>query len=425
MKSQSCQLFLQSESNLFVSSLNKNNRMKKIALSLLVVAGVLSSCSSDDDGKSAAQIQTPASYSFERDGESTVSFEGQSTRIFMAEALLAALSDNTKTEAELEAMFAHVEGANDFSDASLNASSKSIRSKVAASADYFSANTTLAASIKADFDTWISNQANVVFPSWYTIATPGNAGQLQQAGGGSIRYINAKGFEYTQLLAKGLLGGLMTDQILNNYLSPAVLDEASNRENNLNTVLEEGENYTTMEHKWDEAYGYIYGAEADPSLPVLDADKFLSEYVDRVEADADFAGIAQTIFDAFKLGRAAIIANDYDLRDVQANSIREQISKIIAIRAVYYLQGGKDTLATGDYASAFHALSESYGFIYSLQFTRQLNTNAPYFSHAEVTEFTDQLSQGNGLWEVTPETLDDISETIATRFNFTVEAASN
>jgi uncharacterized protein YjaZ len=43
-----------------------------------------------------------------------------------------------------------------------------------------------------------------------------------------------------------------------------VLDEADNRTNNDAKVLEEGELYTTMEHKWDEAYGYLYG---DPSIP--------------------------------------------------------------------------------------------------------------------------------------------------------------
>lgn len=400
--------------------------MTKSILGLLVIAGLFSSCSNDDDNNpTLPQLETPESYSFERNGESSVSFDGQTTRILMAEELLSGLTDNTKTEAQLDGMFAHVEGVNDFSDANLNASGKSVRSKVAASKDYFSANTTLSAAIKSDFDLWISGQANIVFPNWETVASAGTAGQLQQAGGGTIRYINAKGLEYNQLVAKGLLGALMTDQILNNYLSPAVLDEASNRDNNTNTVLEAGKPFTTMEHKWDEAFGYLYGAEADPSNPVLDADKFLSEYVDRVEADADFTGIAKTIFDAFKLGRAAIVANDYELRDVQANIIKENISKIIAIRAVYYLQGGKSKLASADFASAFHALSESYGFIYSLQFTRQPNSDAPYFTRNEVLDMTGQLSEGNGLWDVTPNTLDDISQTIATRFNFTIEAASN
>nr|WP_321225627.1 DUF4856 domain-containing protein [uncultured Psychroserpens sp.] len=399
--------------------------MKKLALSLCALASLLTSCSSDDDNTtSQQQIVTPVSYSFERNGESSVSFGGQTTRIAMAGELISALKVETNTEAQLDGMFAHVEGNADFSDADLNASDKSIRSKVAASKDYFSANATLSATIKSDFDLWIEDQATNVFPNWSTIASAGNAGQLQQAGGGSLRYINAKGFELNQLVAKGLIGGLMTDQILNNYLSPAVLDEASNIENNDNDVVEEGKSYTTMEHKWDEAFGYLYGAEADASMPVLGADSFLNEYIERLESDEDFAGIAQTVFNAFKLGRAAIVAKNYTVRDAQSEIIKENISKIPAVRAVHYLQAGKVKLAENDMASAFHQLSEGFGFIYSLQFTRQPNSSTPYFTNAEVMAYINELSQGNGFWDVTPETLDTISEEIAARFNFTVEAAN-
>ncbi|WP_452224302.1 DUF4856 domain-containing protein [Lacinutrix chionoecetis] len=400
--------------------------MKRLTLGLAVIATVaLTSCSNDDDNTvtQQQQIPTPVTYSFERNGESTVDFNGQTTRIAMAGELVSALKIETNTEAQLDAMFAHVEGDNDFSDANLNASDKSIRSKVAASKDYFSANTTLSNSIKADFDIWISEQVTNVFPNWNTIATAGNAGQLQQAGGGAVRYINAKGFELNQLVAKGLIGSLMMDQILNNYLSTSVLDEGSNVENNNNGIVEEGKSYTTMEHKWDEAFGYLYGAEADPSIPVLGADSFLNEYIDRLESDEDFAGIAQTVFDAFKLGRAAITAKDYDLRDAQAEIIKENISKIPAVRAVYYLQAGKAKIQEGDMASAFHQLSEGLGFAYSLQFTRQPNTNMPYFTNAEVMAYVAELSQGNGFWDVSTETLDNISAEIAARFNFTVEAA--
>ncbi|HBY69569.1 MAG TPA: DUF4856 domain-containing protein, partial [Flavobacteriaceae bacterium] len=116
--------------------------------------------------------------------------------------------------------------------------------------------------IKADFESYISDQVNVVFPNENTIAEPGVAGQI--ADGSSVRYVNGKGVELNQTFAKGLIGALLTDQILNNYLSTSVLDEASNRENNDNQILDGDNNYTTMEHKWDEAYGYLYG---DPSIP--------------------------------------------------------------------------------------------------------------------------------------------------------------
>ncbi|WP_034242962.1 DUF4856 domain-containing protein [Aquimarina atlantica] len=403
----------------------------KNLLKIVCISGtfILGSCSSDDD--STTEVVAPSTYVFERNNESSVSFGGQTTRIAMAEEIVSKLKDNTSTEAILDAMFAHVEGANDFSDASLNASGKSVRSKTAASRDYFSDNATDAAAIKDKFDSWIKSQVDDVFPSWTTDASAGVAGVLQEAGGGSKRYVNTKGLELNQAFAKSLIGALMTDQALNNYLGTLVLDEASNIANNNNGVVAEGKPYTTMEHKWDEAYGYLYGAsqdKADPNKTIGQDDSFLNKYIGRVEGDSDFAGIAKEIFDAFKLGRAAIVAKRYDVRDAQAAIIREKISQVIAIRAVYYLQQGKTALeaSTVDYASAFHDLSEGFGFVYSLQFTRKPQGNVPYLTRTEVQGLIDQLMGGtNGFWDVTPATLQSISETIASKFSFTVAQAGS
>jgi hypothetical protein len=105
------------------------------------------------------------------------------------------------------------------------------------------------------------------------------------------------------------------------------------------------------------------------------------------------------------------------------------ISEIIGIRAVYYLQQAKLALQqpTPDFGGAFHDLSEGYGFIYSLQFTRRPGAQGPYFSKAEADAFIeDLLDDGpNGLWDVTPATLDALSEAIADRFNFTVAQAGS
>ncbi len=394
--------------------------MKKIVLGFAALSALmLTSCSSDDDVNQPIVVVAPTTYVFERNGNSSVSFSGQTTRILMAGELASALKDNDQTEMQLDEMFADGTG---FDNANLNTSGKTIRSKVAASMDYFSSNSTDATAIKAQFDSWIASQVSEVFPNWDNEATAGNAGQLQEAGGGSTRYISAKGLEFNQAFAKSLIGALMTDQILNNYLSPAVLDAGDNRANNDNDVLDSDKDYTTMEHKWDEAYGYLYGNEANPAVPVLDADSFLSKYLSRVENDSDFTGIAAEIYDAFKLGRAAIVAKNYTVRDEQANIIKEKISKVIGVRTVFYLQAGKTTLGT-DWASSFHNLSEGYGFVFSLQFTRKPGTTEPYLTKQEVDGFLDQLMTGNGFWDLTPAILDDISSTIASKFDFTVNQA--
>ena len=397
--------------------------MKNSLLSLLAIVCFFSSCSNDDDSPAPnPDVVAPATYSFLRDGSKSVSYSGQSTRIVMGEEFISALKDPSKTEMQLDGMFTNT--GNYFEADSLNESSKSIRSKVAASADFYAANATDASAIKSTFDSWIAEQVNDVYPNWDEVAVAGQSGQIQEAGGGSTRYVNGKGLELNQAIAKSIIGALMTDQMLNNYLSPAVLDAGTNVEDNNAVVLAEDKNYTTMEHKWDEAFGYLYGTD-DQTNPQLNQDSFLNKYLSRVEGDADYAGIAQDIYDAFKLGRAAIVANDYTVRDEQAAIIRDNVSKVIAIRSIYYLQQGKLARISGDNASAFHDLSEGFGFIYSLQFTRRSDSNAPYFTKDEVEGFISQLMADNGFWDVTEGTLNGISETIADRFDLSVTEAGS
>lgn len=402
--------------------------MKKLFVSAFVAALTLSSCSSDDDSDilNEKNIEVPVSYDFTRNGESTVNFEGQTTRLQMSAELLSNFTDfDNASEEMLLNMFANENSPFDNED--LNASSKSIKSKVAASNLYFSTNNVEASEIKSDFESWITEQMTVVKANKDMLAEAGQAGQIAQ--GTRVRYVNGKGLELNQAFAKSLIGGLLADQILNNYLSQPVLDEADNRLNNDDKLPEEGKNYTTMEHKWDEAYGYLYG---DPSIPASNPNSILNEsddrllfsYLGQVDEDEDFAGLAEETFEAFKTGRAAIVAGNYVVRDEQVAIIRENISKTIAVRAVYYLQDSKNLLANGEFGAAFHALSEGYGFLYSLRFTNDPMTNMPYVSVSDINNFKDQLLSGNGFWEVSPDTLDSISEKIAAEFDFSVAEAA-
>ncbi|WP_034889123.1 DUF4856 domain-containing protein [Gillisia sp. Hel_I_29] len=402
--------------------------MKKFALIAFAAGLTLSSCSSDDDVAVTTEnpIIIPQNYTFERGTSSTVNYEGQTTRLEMSAELLASFNDfDNASEQTLANMFSNENAP--FSSAALNASSKSIKSKVAASTLYFSANTVESAMIKNDFDGFIQEQMNVVKSNKDQLAEPGKAGQV--ASGSKERYVNGKGLELNQAFAKSLIGGLVLDQILNNYLSTGVLDEGDNRMNNKAEIVEEGTNYTTMEHKWDEAYGYLYG---NPSIPSSDPNSVLNEsddhllfnYLGEVDGDEDFSGLASSTFEAFKKGRAAIVAEDYAQRDLQAEIIKENLSKVIAVRAVHYLQGGKNDLAEQNYGSAFHALSEGYGFIYSLRFTNNPVTNMPYITKAQVDSYKEQLLAGNGFWDVNAATLDTISEEIASAFGFSVMEAA-
>jgi len=403
--------------------------MKNLKFTILLASISILTFTSCGDDEPSVEIENPVTYSFERDGASTVSFSGQTTRILMASELVVAMQNFNVEASDMLEMFSNQTAsgtdANPFNDMTLNESDKSVKSKVAASKDFFSTNTAEAFEIKADFESWINAQVTEVFPRKDELASPGNAGQI--ADGSSVRYVSGKGLEYNQMVNKSLIGALMVDQLSNNYLSTAVLDEADNRELNDAGTTATDKTYTTMEHKWDEAYGYLFGISADASDPLatLGEGAFLNKYLSRVNGDTDFNTIAQDIFEAFKLGRAAIVAGDYEVRDEQAEILKELIATVVGVRAVYYLQQGKKALPTSgnDYGPAFHDFSEGLGFVYSLRFVREANSNSSLFSKTEVDGYINQLTAGNGFWDVTPTTLDAISESIADKFDFTVEQA--
>ena len=402
--------------------------MKKYFVLVTLALLSISSCEDDDTLSNpvlSPEIVVPVEYTFSRDGVSTVNFPGQTERIQMAEELIAAMNGfDTTTEQLLLDMYANENAP--FVNNDLNNSSRSIRSKVAVSEDLFNGNSAASAGIQQFFADLMAAQIDEVFPAVQVAAQEGVAGQI--ADGSSTRYVNAQGLEYNQAVTKSLIGALMVDQTINNYLSTSLLDAGTNREDNDNDVpRNDNGTDTQMEHLWDEAYGYAYGTAtntANPNATIGNDDSFLSKYIGRVEDDVDFAGIASNIFDAYKLGRAAIVAKDYEVRDEQAAILKELLSQVIGIRSVYYLQQGRMNIENNDLGGAFHDLSEGYGFIYSLQFTRNPVTDAPYFTNEEVIGYLNQITAGNGFWEVTPTTLDTIAEEIAGRFVFTREQAA-
>ena len=220
-----------------------------------------------------------------------------------------------------------------------------------------------------------------------------------------------------------MMGAMMMDQVSNHYLSALKLDGGSNVIENTNKVLSADGNFTTMEHYWDEAYGYVYGADGTAA----NSKKFWSSYIDQVNADADFNTTSSAVDLAFRKGRAAIVANDYTTRNQQIAVIQEKLALVAAVRSVYYLQEGKGKLVEDNGAKAFHALSEAYGFIMSLRYTRKPGSDNPYFSKSEIDTMLATLVSGeNGLWDIdtlSPK-LDTISTQIASKFGFTVAQAS-
>lgn len=393
---------------------------------IVLSLSLLTSCSSDDGGSAPVNYEVPSTYTFARNGSTSIDFSGQTARLQMLDAMggvysTAATAGTPLDAAQLQNMFSNTN--NPFAVAELNTSGKNLKSKTAASEDYFTlflggGSTTEKLAVQTFFESQFASGA---------LASQGNSASAGVAGsyldGSKMRLFAANGLEPQQVLLKGMMGALMMDQISNQYLSVNTLDKASTRIENTNKVLAENANFTTMEHYWDEAYGYVYGADDSAN----NALKFWSSYIEQVNADADFNTVSAEVNAAFRKGRAAIVANDYLTRDQQIAVIQKNLALVAAVRSVFYMQEGKAKLVQDNGAKAFHALSEGYGFIMSLRYTRQPGTDAPYFSKEEVdTMLATLLSGTNGLWDIdnlSPK-LDAISAQIASRFGFSVAQAS-
>ena len=363
-----------------------------LLLPLALISFTFTSCDDDDNNDPVVHaIQAPDTYSFERNNESTVSYSGQTTRLEQADELYAALNSEGSTAAALDLMFNGSDGSSaGFANDLLNGTSKIIGSKTASSTLAGSATT------KQRFNQYIINFAYSVAPNWNMDAAPGVPGSITSPDGGSTYQINAEGQELDQLFFKGLIGAFTLDQIVNNYIHPNQLDSGTRIDDNDNGVLSDGKPYTDMEHKWDEGFGYLYGQEGDlddvgatvGSAPA-GSGNLLMKYFKKVNAEGGYEpGIGQTVYDAFIMGRTAIVNKDYDLREAQADIIQVELSKVIGYYAVHYLNDYLAKVEEGNAAKAHHSLSEAYGFILSLQFTNDGN-DEPYMSKADVENFLD------------------------------------
>lgn len=356
----------------------------------------------------------PQEYSFTRNGISTVYFTGQTARLKMATELKSALNDTSYTKEMLNAMFNLGTG---FTDSDLDETGKNVGGKTASSP-------VASATVKPLFDSWIDSFAFEVVPAVLSdsIASSGVAGTYTELDGSRTVKVNAKGFELNQVFSKGLIGAFQVDQIVNNYLSFSKLDGA--REDNDNLVFEyiyPGESeasITKMEHYWDEGFGYLNGLDSQFKSGLGNAvdgrdTANLNYYLNKVNAQENEKGVSDKIYNAFIAGRAAIINKDYVRRDKQAAIIATEISKVIGYKAQSYLVDAAEDISNNDWADALHALSEAYGFILGLQFTKT-SSGSPYMTNQEVNDLLERLSEGDGgFWERTPEELNAMAEEVA------------
>lgn len=340
----------------------------------------------DDNGYSI-----PTTYSFSRNGATTVDFSGQTTRLDMLDELSDYLNQGnsgvTLSSTVMLNMFRNENSP--FTEASLNTSTKNIASKTF--------NTDVAV-----FEQYFLNAAAASISANDT-ASNGQAGIAYNADLSKKYLVDANGVEWRQVILKHLMGALMYYQATTVYLGEDKIGSTVN-----NTDIVEGKNYTTMEHYFDEAFGY-FGVSVDfPS--VTTGARYHGSYANQRNA---VLGSNAKLMNAFLQGRAAIANKDMAAKESAIATIKTEWELVIAGSAIHYLNEAVANF--GDDAIRSHVLSECLGFVKSLKYNIDKT-----ISDTDIANVETKI--GTNFYNVTIADLNNAKATLVTAFGLTAEA---
>lgn len=354
-------------------------RITKHLLAALALGLGFTACTKEDE--EPAGPSQPGTYSFQN-----VDYSGQITRLDMLGEMSTYMKTSNTAGVTVDAQVLRDYFSNSnapFSDSTLNNSTKQLKNKCLVT--------------EVDLiESWMDSLANAsqsIVPG-----SNGNAGVVVSTTNPSKQYLfAANGFEYTQLIEKGIMGAVFY------YQSTAVyLGEDKMNVDNQEVTPGKG---TAMQHHWDEAFGYL-GAGNDFPLST-DGLRFHAKYCNSRDG---VLGTNAELGEAFIRGRFAINQKDMGMRDAAIADVREAYELVIASTAIHYLNGAKADAA--DAALRNHQLSEAYAFIYSLKFnpTRSLSVNT----------IDGLLAQfGDNLYALSLNDIQAIADELALAFNLT------
>jgi len=354
----------------------------RCATALMIVASI-SSCKPEDEDK----LDIPTTYEFTRNGSTSVDYSGQTERLNM----LQLMTNYMKTSNTVGAVALDEEVLSDMFSNSNGAFqgqfSKNLRSKC------FLPDTGI-------FDSFIQKIA--VASQATGIASEGVAGVLIEGSTDpEVGYrVDENGIEHIQLIEKGLIGAVFFYQAMEVYLSQDRMGSTGNDE------LVDGENYTNMEHYFDEAFGY-FGAPADFPNPVsLGEVRFWAHYCNSRNSDL-YQGINNELSLSFRTARAAIAAKDFNQRDQAIQNIAQKWSIVIGSTAVDYLNRSLSSTGIPVFRK-HHALSEAIAFMMCMKyhFNGGNSKFPPHYTYSHVEQALALIGPNTNLYQVTDQQIE-------------------
>lgn len=375
----------------------------KLSIPLIIIL-FIAACSGDEP----STYETPANYSFERDGASTISYTGQTQRLDMLSEMSAYLKSATENSLDSQKVFNMFYNENSpFDNADLNQvgdSRKRLSNKIFGQGDGgtpVDGGATQAFFIQAMNNLLATNEANT------QTATNGSAGTLSN--GNSTYLVDENGIEWVQVIEKGLMGAVFFHQGTNVYLGS--IKQAAD-----NSSLADQKNYTNLEHQIDESYGYFELPHNPGQLSELGNSgdlRFWANYA--YKRKGELPALADEIHKAYREIRACA-GYRFEQEDQSACSYEDQLElvkakweELVAACAIHYMNTSIQSF--GNQADLSHQLSEGYGFILSLTYAQ--NGMGP-IDEAKANELFDRI--GENFWEVTISDLNVVRDEIAAAY---------
>ena len=343
----------------------------------------------------------PTTYDFNNNqGNSTVDFSGQSQRMEMLTEMITYMKSANTIGVQIDAvilknMFANNSYTwNDPNSLGLNSTTKQLKDKCA-EGDIGIINL---------FESYMDSIA--FLSSLNDTGFPGKSGIYLNDGlssGKGPYLMNSKGIQYAEWIEKGMMGAVFYNQITSVYLG----DSKMNVDNTTPVDSINGKYYTTMEHHWDEAFGYFTYAVNFPSLGI---DKFFGKYSNAVNLHLESNA---KIMNAFLKGRAAISNKDIPTRNAQITILRNEIEKVIAASAIHYINDALSDISRA--TNRNHFLSEATGFIDALRYGYN-SIEGISLSSSEINSLLQLI--GSDFNNVAIQNLQSVKNTLSQKFGF-------
>jgi hypothetical protein len=291
---------------------------------------------------------------------------------------------------KLKDMF--VNAASQFTTTGLNSSGIDLKSK-----------TNNLLNLQTDMDTYFDDAAaasnfSALNPT-VTTASDGVAGKIVV---GSRAYlVNADGYEYKEIVEKGLMGAIFYSEGTTLLTNIATYD---------NSTITSGT--TAQERAWDEAFGYFGVPVSFPTYTV--GLKNWGSYCNSVSNALDAPNVNSssslnvTVMNAWLKGRAAISNKDAAGRDAAKATILKSWEKVGAGRFISYMKLAKTNVS--DAAQFAHLVSEGIGFVRAFKYNPSKT-----LTNAEIATLEGYL--GTDTYNVTTANIDLAIDLLATKFS--------